>query len=262
MESEHSARRPAAGAPKLRPVAVSDIAHALRAGLRDFRAAPAFGLFFGAIFSAIGIVIFLQLVVWESTYWALPIAAGFPLVGPFLAASLYEVSRVLEKGEQPDWIQVLSAPFRKEARQIQWMAFVAVFFYMVWVYMAHLIFALSFGLKPLTSVTSSAALLLSPEGIIMILLGSLVGGGLAVLLFCISVLAIPMLFDRDIDVVTAIVTSCRSVLGNRKPMLLWGLIVATTTALAMLPLFLGMILALPVLGHASWHLYTRAVERD
>jgi len=262
MEQNQLPRHQIAGAPGLKSVGTGDIGHALRAGVRDFRTAPSFGLFFGTIFSAIGIVIFLQLLVWESTYWVLPIAAGFPLVGPFLAVGLYEVSRTLQRGDQPDWASIVSAPFRKEARQIQWMAFVAVFFYMVWVYMAHLIFALSFGLKPLTSVTSSTALLLSQEGLVMILLGSMIGGGLAVLLFSVSVIAMPMLLDRDIDVVTAMVTSCRCVLENRRTMLLWGLIVAATTALAMLPLFLGMILALPILGHASWHLYTRAVERN
>ncbi|HSF93635.1 MAG TPA: DUF2189 domain-containing protein, partial [Thermohalobaculum sp.] len=131
----------------------------------------------------------------------------------------------------------------------------------VWVYMAHLIFALSFGLKPLTSVTSSAALLLSPEGMVMILLGAIIGGGLAILLFCVSVIAMPMLLDRDVDVVTAMVTSFRSVLENRRTMLIWGLVIAATTALAMLPMFLGMVLALPILGHSSWHFYTRAVER-
>ncbi|MDH3667217.1 MAG: DUF2189 domain-containing protein [Paracoccaceae bacterium] len=251
----------AAGPPQLRDLTSADITGALRAGVKDFRTAPAFGLFFGAIFSLIGIVIFLQLLVWESTYWVLPIAAGFPLVGPFLAASLYEVSRVLERGEKPDWAAVIAAPFRQGSRQIQWMAFVSVFFYMVWVYMAHLIFALSFGLSPLTNVTSSAELLLSSEGILMIGLGSVIGGGLAVLLFAVSVISIPMLLDRDIDVVTAMVASFQSVLRNRGPMVLWGLIIAAITGVAMAPLFLGMILALPVLGHASWHLYTRAVER-
>ncbi|NIP69412.1 MAG: DUF2189 domain-containing protein, partial [Planctomycetales bacterium] len=86
----------AVGPPKLRDLTTADIIGALSAGVKDFRRAPAFGLFFGAVFSVIGIVIFLQLLVWESAYWVLPIAAGFPLVGPFLAASLYEVSRVLE----------------------------------------------------------------------------------------------------------------------------------------------------------------------
>ncbi len=244
--------------PRAKRLDRDDILSALKAGAADFRRAPAFGLFFGGVFTVIGIVIFLQLVVWQSSYWVLPIAAGFPLVGPFLAVGLYEVSRRLETGAPLDWAAIIRAPIGAGSRQVPSMAFVALFFYLVWVYMAHLIFALSFGLKPLTNVTSSPALLLSPEGIFMLFAGTLVGGGLALLLFTVSVFSIPMLLDRDIDVVTAMVASARAVLENKGPMIFWGLIVAAASVAAMLPLFLGMLVVFPVLGHASWHLYRRA----
>lgn len=245
--------------PELRSLSGQDVRAALQAGIADFRRAPAFGLFFGGIFSAIGIVIFLQLVVWGSSYWALPLAAGFPLVGPFVAVGLYAVSRDLERGEAPVWAEILSVPVKESARQIPWMAFVTLFIYLVWVYMAHLIFALSFGLKPLTNVMSSAALLLSQEGIVMLFFGSIIGGGLAFLLFAVSVVSVPMMLDREIDVVTAMVMSFRCVLENKGPMLMWGLIVAVSSMAAMVPLFLGMVIVFPVLGHASWHLYRKAV---
>lgn len=249
---------PAAPMPRARPLGREDLGAALRAGMADFRRAPAFGLFFASVFSAIGIVICLQLVVWQSSYWVLPIAAGFPLVGPFLAVGLYEVSRRIGEGEPLDWAAVIGMPVRERSRQIPSMAFVALFFYLVWVYMAHLIFALSFGLKPLTNVTSSPALLLSPEGIFMLAAGTAVGGALAFLLFAVSVFSIPMLLDREIDVVTAMVASARAVLENRGTMILWGAVVAGASVVAMLPLFLGMLVVFPVLGHASWHLYRRA----
>ncbi|HSF96712.1 MAG TPA: DUF2189 domain-containing protein [Thermohalobaculum sp.] len=248
--------------PRLNRLTNADVLAALGAGFADFRRAPAFGLFFGAIFSLTGIVIFLQLVVWQSSYWVLPIAAGFPLLGPFLAVGLYAVSRALSKGEPLDWASILSVPLREGRRQVPWMAFVAVFFYLVWVYLAHLIFALSFGLKPLTNVMSSHALFLTLEGITMLVVGSAVGGALAFLLFAVSVISIPMMLDREIDFVTAMVMSFRCVLENKGPMLLWGAIVAALSGVAMAPLFLGMLLVFPVLGHASWHLYTRAVARD
>ena len=247
--------------PKLHRLSTADVWAALGAGFADFRRAPAFGLFFGGVFSAVGIVIYLQLLVWQSTYWVLPIAAGFPLLGPFLAVGLYSVSRAHNRGLKPDWAAILAVPVSESRRQIPWMAFVALFFYLVWVYMAHLIFALSFGLKPLTNVMSSHALFLTQEGIVMLVAGSAVGGGLAFLLFAVSVISIPMMMDREIDVVTAMVMSFRSVLENKGPMLLWGVLVALISAVAMLPLFLGMVIAFPVLGHAAWHLYTRAVER-
>ena len=244
---------------QIRQLSFADVLSCLKAGMTDFRQAPAFGLFFGGIFSVTGIVIFLQLLVWGSSYWVLPIAVGFPLLGPFLAVGLYEVSRRLEAGEPLDWAAIITVPLKKQSGQIPSMVFVALFFYLVWVYMAHLIFALSFGLKPLTNVMTSSDLLFTQEGVIMLFAGTLVGGALASLLFAVSVVSIPMILDRDIDVVNAMITSVRVVLQNKGPMLLWGLIIAVTSMVAMVPGFLGMLIVFPVLGHATWHLYRKAV---
>jgi uncharacterized membrane protein len=241
---------------------IADVLTCLKAGVNDFRRAPSFGLIFGGLFSIIGIVIFLQLFVWESSYWVLPIAVGFPLLGPFVAVGLYEVSRRLEKNEPLDWAEIIRVPTRKQSGQIPSMAFVALFFYLVWVYMAHLIFALSFGLKPLTNVMTSTDLLFTMEGAVMLCAGTLVGGALATLLFAISVVSIPMMLDREIDVVNAMITSVRAVLRNKGPMLLWGLIIASSSIIAMVPMFLGMFIVFPVLGHATWHLYRKAVASD
>ena len=140
------------------------------------------------------------------------------------------------------------------------MVFVSLFFYLVWVYLAHLIFALSFGLKPLTNIMTSTDILFSQEGILMLFAGTVVGGALAFLLFAITVVSIPMIIDREIDAVTAMITSFRSVLENKGPMLLWGAIIAVSSLVAMIPLFLGMLIVFPILGHASWHLYKRAIK--
>lgn len=247
--------------PEIRQVTTEDVLAALKAGIADFGKAPGFGLFFGGLFSVIGIIIYLQLVVWGSAYWVLPIAAGFPLVGPFLAVGLYAVSRALERGETPDWATVLAVPMQENSRQLPWMAFVVLFFFFVWVYLANLIFLLSFGLNPVPSVVVSAELLLSQAGIMMLFLGSIVGGAMALLLFAVTVVSVPMLLDREIDVVTAMVVSFRCVLANKRPMLMWGVIIAASTLAAMVPLFLGMLIVFPVLGHASWHLYRRAIAR-
>lgn len=249
-------------APHLRKISHADVLSALRAGLADFCRAPGFGLFFGGIFTIIGIVIFLQLIVWGTSYWVLPIALGFPLLGPFLAIGLYEVSRMLEQNEPLDWAAVITVPFKEKSRQIPSMTFVALFFYLVWVYMAHLIFALSFGLKPLTNVMTSFDLLLTQEGIVMLCGGTLFGGALALLLFAVTVVSIPMILDREIDAVSAMITSFRAVLENKGPMLLWGLIIAVSSMIAMVPLFLGMLVVFPVLGHTSWHLYKKAVAPE
>lgn len=250
---------PPAAPPVIRDIGFDTVSAALHAGLRDFRRAPGFGLFFGTVFSAIGILIFLQLAVLGSSYWVLPVMAGFPLVGPFAAVGLYDVSRRLERGERPDWRSVLTVVAQERGRQIPSMAFVALFLFLVWVYFAHLIFALSFGLKPLTNIMTSPAILLSLEGIVMLVVGTLVGGGLALVLFAISVVSVPMLLDREIDVVSAMIASVGAVARNKGPMLAWGAVVAGLSALAMLPFFLGMLVIFPILGHASWHLYRLTV---
>jgi uncharacterized membrane protein len=245
--------------PEISDLGFDDVLAALRAGFGDFFRAPYFGLFFGGVFSMIGIVIFLQLIVWGTSYWVLPIAVGFPLLGPFLAVGLYEVSRRIQENEPLDWAAILTVPLQPKARQVPGITFVALFVYLIWVYLAHLIFALSFGLKPLTNVMTSTDLLFTQTGIVMLTAGTLVGGVLAFFLFAISAVSVPMMLDREIDVVTAMITSVRVVLRNKGTMLLWGAIVATSTMIAMAPLFLGMLIVFPALGHTSWHLYKRAI---
>ena len=244
---------------ELRDISGADILAALRAGVSDMAQAPVLSLFFGAVFSVIGVVISYLLIVHASSYWVLPIAAGFPLVGPFAAVGLYEISRRIEAGESLGWGAVLGAVIREGKLQLASYAFVVLFVFLIWVYLAHLIFALSFGLKPLTNVMSSADLMLTAEGLTMLIAGTIVGGGLSAILFAVSVVAVPLLLDRDIDVVTAMVHSVRAVLRNRGAMVLWGAIIVVLSVIAMLPLFVGMILIFPVLGHASWHVYRRVV---
>jgi len=247
--------------PEPQAITSDDVRAALSAGWADFRAAPAFGLFFGVVFSIVGMVIFAQLVVWQTSYWLLPVMAGFPLIGPFAAVGLYEVSRRREAGEPLDWNGVLTVIGRERGSQIPYMAFVVLFFYMSWVYFAHLIFALIMASQPMTNVSSSFGILTTPAGLMMLLIGTVVGGALALILFAITVVSIPMLLDREIDVVSAMIVSVQTVLANKGPMLYFAGIVAVLSALAMIPGFIGMIVVFPVLGHATWHLYRHAVER-
>ena len=248
--------------PVIRSITRADVTAALVAGLGDIARAPVYSLFFGVVFSLLGIAITYLLFVVGSSYWALPLAAGFPLIGPFAAVGLYEVSRRLEAGEPLSWAAVLGAVVREGRFQLPSYAFVTLFVFLIWVYLAHLIFALSFGLKPLTNVMTSTEILFSAEGIAMLIAGTIVGGAIAILLFCISVMSVPMLLERDIDVVSSMVASVQTVIRNPGPMLFWGVILVVLCVLAMLPLFLGMILIFPMLGHASWHLYRRTVEPE
>ena len=247
------------GLPETRALSSDDIKEALQAGWADFRAAPKFGLFFGGVFSVVGIVIAYMLMVQGTSYWVLPIAAGFPLIGPFAAVGLYEVSRRLHAGEPLDWSEILTVVVRKPGAQLPFYAFIVLFFYLVWVYLAHLVFALSFGLSPLTNVTSSFDILFTGPGMTMLILGTIVGAIWATVLFAISVMSVPMFLEREIDVVTAMITSVKVTLESRSAMIRWGLVIAAASAVAMLPLFLGMMIVFPVLSHASWHLYRKAV---
>lgn len=253
---------PASGMPSVLSITPADITAALHAGIRDLARAPIHSLFFGCVFSAFGILISYLLLIVGSSYWVLPLAAGFPLIGPFAAIGLYEISRRLEQGEPITWGGVLGAVIREGRVQLPSYAFIVLFIYLIWVYLAHLIFALSFGLKPLTNVMSSTELLTTAEGIGMLVAGTVVGGAIAILLFSVSVTSVPLLLEREIDVVSAMITSVKSVLANRAAMLFWGIILVICCIAAMVPMFLGMIVIFPVLGHTSWHVYRRVIAED
>lgn len=246
--------------PKVRIIGFADLGGALAQGWRDFRSAPVFGLVIAGLFTLGGIIIFLQLTVWESSWLILPVAVGFPLIGPFVVVGLYEVSHQLEAGNQPDWNGVIARIFRQKDRQIPSIAFIVTFFFGIWFYLAHLVFALFFGLSAMTNISTSYQLLLTPNGLMMLAVGSAVGGALAFILFSISVVSFPLLMDREIDFVTGMITSFSAVLQNFRVMITWAAIVAALTVLAMLPMFLGLLIVLPVLGHATWHLYRRVLE--
>lgn len=248
--------------PVVRQISAEDIVKSLKAGLADFQRAPAFGLFFGAVFSIFGVLIAFALFRGNTSYWILPAAAGFPLIGPFAAVGLYEVSRRLEAGEDLNWGKILSSGFNSRNGQLPLFAVLAVFAFLVWIVLARVVFAVSFGTASMTNVMTSFDVFFTFHGITMLFIGSIVGAALAALLFSISVIGVPILIDRDIDVVTAMITSFKATIENRNAMLRWGLIVAAATMVAMLPLFLGMILVFPMLGHASWHIYRATVEPE
>ncbi|PKP72841.1 MAG: hypothetical protein CVT84_16635 [Alphaproteobacteria bacterium HGW-Alphaproteobacteria-6] len=246
--------------PQPRRVGVAAIGQALRAGLGDFRAAPAFGLFFSAFYVAGGVAIWLVYAASGEEWWLIPFIAGFPLLAPFAAIGLYEVSRRIEAGEALDWGAVLGVVFSQKDRQVPSMAMVILLIFMFWVFVAHTIFALFLGLSAMTNVTSSLTVLTTGSGPLMLLVGTLVGAGFAAVLFAITVAGLPLLLDREVDFVSAMILSVRAVATNAGPMALWGAAIAALLFLGMLPVFLGLFLVLPVLGHATWHMYRQLLQ--
>ena len=243
--------------PVIRPITAEDVYAALWQGWEDFRAVPRFGLFFGGVYALVGVALFVTLWVVDRPAWILPLAVAFPLVGPFVAVGLYEVSRRRETGEPLDWADVLGAVWRKRDSQIPSMAFVVLGGFLVWMWAASMLVIVFLG--RLSAYRDVDAILGSESGFWLVVLGTLVGGVIAFLLFAVTVVSLPMLVERDVDVVTAMVASFRAVMENLQPMLHWAWIVAGALFVAMLPLFLGLVVALPVLGHATWHLYRKVI---
>lgn len=262
--SDASTHHAPSKAPDLRAMEYGDIAYALRAGLRDFIRKPMMGLFFSLVYVSGGWLIYLFFFIIEHAWMAVPLTVGFPLLGPFLAVGLYEISRRLEAGET-EWRRkdIFGVIWRQRLRQLPSMAWVIIVYFLFWSFFAHMLFALFLGPSALTNVTSSYAYLLEPEGVTMLLTGTAFGAVFAAVLFALTVVSLPLLLDKELDFVTAMLTSLAVVRRNPGVMLVWGLVIAVLTFLALLPALLGVFLVLPVLGHASWHIYRRAlVSRD
>jgi uncharacterized membrane protein len=244
--------------PGFRRIHADDVYGALAAGWADFRAAPRFGLFFGGVYALAGIAILLTLWAIDQPFWIVVFAFAFPLIGPFVAIGLYEVSRRREENLPLDWAEILAVVWSKRNSQIPSMAFVVLAGFMVWMWAASILVILFLG--RLGGYSDLGAILGSANGIGLLVVGTVVGGAIAFLLFAVTAVSLPMLLDRDIDYVTAMVASYRAVTSNPQPMLHWAWIVAASLFVAMLPLFLGLVVALPVLGHGTWHLYRRVIE--
>jgi uncharacterized membrane protein len=252
----------APGRPVIRSITADDVYAALAAGWADFKAAPRFGLFFGGVYALVGIAIFVQLWVLDQPFWIVPFAFAFPLIGPFAAIGLYEVSRRRETGEPLDWAEVLGVVWSKRDSQIPSMAFIVLAGFMLWMWVASIIVILFLGRMSFAVYSDIGAVLSTPSGVAMLVVGGIAGGIIAFVLFAITAVSLPMLLDRDIDYVTAMVTSFQAVTSNLYAMLNWAWIVAGTLIAAMVPLFLGLIVALPVLGHATWHIYRRVIAPE
>ena len=248
-----------AGRPAVLPVATGDILEILAAGLRDFRAAPLYGLFIGGVYTVGGWGLILLLLYFGLSYLVYPLAAGFAFIAPFIATALYAVSRSLEQDEPLSWGKVLGSVRGAAWRDLGWMALVTGFSLFIWMDIAALLFFGFLGLKALNAPELLREIFTTPMGLLFLVIGNGVGAVLALAVFSFSVISFPMLFDRDIDFVTAMITSVKVVSTNPTAMIVWCVTIAGLIGLSLLSGLVGLLVVLPILGHASWHLYRRAI---
>ncbi|MDL5034196.1 DUF2189 domain-containing protein [Pelomonas sp. APW6] len=226
----------------------------LRLGWRDFCRHPGIGLFYGVCFVLMGWG--LLKVYQNAPAYTLALSAGFLLMGPFLCMGLYQVSMRLERGEQPDLGDSLTA-WDTHMGQMAIFGGVLLILEMLWGRASLVIFAVSFDGMP--DFAGSLTKLLEPDNLGFIATYLTVGALFAGLIYAVSVISIPMMLDQQVDAVTAGLTSLRLVLTQTGVMLWWGALVVVLVVLALLPGFLGLLVVGPVLGHASWHAYRAAV---
>ncbi len=243
------------GAPKLRPLTTHDIGCALKMALRDFRAAIVPGLLFASFFVIVGLLAAWVTALAGQTFWLVLAVMGFPLIGAFAAFGFYETSRRIEAGESVTLGALGRTVWQARGGQLPWLAVIIVIIFLFWFFLGHMIFALFLGLKTMMNISSSLDVFVTPAGLQMLSFGTVVGAIFAALIFAMTVIALPMLLDREVDFVTAMLASIGAV--KRQPVMFfsWGASIAAITLIASIPMFLGLFIVLPILGHATWHIY-------
>lgn len=231
----------------------------LQAGWRDFKRTPAIGLAYGAFCVLAGWLMVLSIFRTGQPYLTLPLAAGFMLLAPLIAVGLYETSRRLEMGENVTLWHSLNG-FRRNPGQIGAIGVVLMLFFLAWTRIAMLLFALFYN----GTVPSLDGLVwetfFSRDAITFLITGSIIGGGLAVIVFAISVVSIPLLVDRDVDVITAVIISVSAFRKNWKVLIGWAAVIAILSACGMVPALFGLAITTPLLGYSSWHAYREIID--
>jgi uncharacterized membrane protein len=257
------ARAAADGTPIVRTLTPTDLGTALRRGLDDFKAVPSHAVILCIIYPVLGIVIARLVLGYSVMPLLFPLAAGFALIGPFAAIGLYEMSRRRELGEVPSaWhaFEVLRSP---SFGAMLGLGVLLLALFVTWIATAQAIYEMTFGNAPAATMPDFVQrVLTTPEGWMLIIVGCGVGFLFALVSLCVSVVSFPMMLDRHAGVAEAMVTSLRVVAANPLMIAMWGLIVAALLVIGTLPFFVGLAVVIPVLGHATWHLYRLAVEPD
>ena len=253
----------AAAAPVIRTIGLSDLHRALQLGWEDFKAVPSHAIMLCIIYPVLGIVLARVVHGYSVLPLLFPLAAGFALLGPFAALGLYELSRRRETGEEPsawDAMEVFRSP---SFGAMLGLGVLLLALFVTWIATAQAIYVAAFGYETAAGIPDFARrVLTTPQGWWLIIVGCGVGFLFALIALCISVVSFPMMLDRHATAGEAMVTSLRAMAQNPVPMAAWGLIVAVLLVLGTLPFFLGLAVVIPLLGHATWHLYRETIAPE
>ena len=245
----------------VRTVGLADLNIALRKGLDDFISMPTHAVFVVLIYPIIGLVVARLAFGYSVLPLIYPIASGFALVGPVAALGLYELSRQREEGREPSVMEAFDIVHSSSIGAICAIAFLFVVIFGVWLAVANGIYIMAFGYGSPASLNQFVHdLVTTSAGWYIIVVGNFVGLCFAAVALSVGVISFPMLVDRDVGAAVALCTSLRAVAHNPVTFGIWGLIVAALLVIGSIPCFLGLAIVLPVLGHATWHLYRRTID--
>jgi uncharacterized membrane protein len=250
--------------PAVRSIRPRDLVDALARGVDDFRAMPTHAIFLSLIYPVAGLAIARWTFGYDILPLLYPLLAGFALIGPFAAVGLYELSRRRELGLDTSWRHAFDIVHSPSLWSILALGLLLFSILGVWLAVAHGLYVAHFGEdeQPVTLAELARRILYTPQGHNLIVTGNIAGFLFALAAFALSAVSFPLLLDRNVGMATAIVTSLKALLKNPFTMALWGLIVALGLALGSLPFLLGLSVVMPILGHATWHLYRKLVVPD
>ena len=247
--------------PSVREIRVADVREALAAGFDDFWTMPTHVVFLAIIYPVIGLVLARVTTQQHLLPLVYPLIAGFALLGPFAAIGLYELSRRREQGLDVSWKHAFDVLRSPSIGSIAALGLALMVIFLAWLAVAHAIYIALMGRGMPASMTELLhRILTTPSGWALIILGNGVGLLFAIVALAVGVVSFPLLLDRNVGANAAILTSVRAVLKNPVPMGLWGLIVALALLIGSVPFLIGLAVVMPILGHATWHLYRRVVQ--
>ena len=258
----HSLRSPSrdAARPLVRRIELADLKDALARGISDFAAYRTDVMFLCVIYPVAGLLLAWLAFGYDLLQLVFPLAFGFALIGPVAAVGLYEISRRREQGIEITWADAFGVVRAPAFGAILVLGLVLLAILLLWLAAAQGVYVMTLGPEPPASLGAFARdVLTTRAGWALVAVGVGVGAVFAVLVLTISVVSFPLLLDRNVGLYAAVATSVRAVATNPRPMAVWGLIVAGALAVGSIPLLLGLIVVIPVLGHATWHLYRKVV---